>query len=142
MADDEIKTQSHIVVRSLVIWFVLIFAEILHGILREIFLVRLVGQFRSNQIGVFSGSVIVIAIAYLTIRWISPKGRWELLQVGSIWLSLTVAFEFIFGRFVIQLSWQELLAGYNIAQGGLMPLGLLVMLFSPMIAAMLHAKRS
>ena len=47
-----------IVAKAFVVWFILIVAEIMHGILRRIFLVPCVGQFRSNQIGVFTGSPI------------------------------------------------------------------------------------
>lgn len=138
MTDDEIKTRSRIILRSLAIWLVLICAEIVHGILRELFLVRLVGHFRSNQIGVFTGSAIIIAIAYLTIRWIGAKQTSDFLFLGAIWLVMTVAFEVLFGRFVIRLPWEELLEGYNIAEGGLMPFGLLVLLFSPLIATKLQ----
>lgn len=62
-------------------------------------------------------------------------------MVGFIWLLLTVAFEILFGRIVMGLSWEVLLAGYNLAEGGLMPLGLLVLFFSPVIAAKLRGKR-
>lgn len=130
-----------IVGQSLTIWLVLICAEIIHGILRAIVLVPILGEFRSNQIGVFTGSAIIILIAYLTIRWIGAQRPKETLLVGLIWLVLTVAFEVLFGRFVMGLSWGELLAGYNIAKGGLMPLGLLILLLSPMIASKLREKR-
>ena len=40
--------------RAIAIWIVLILAEILHGIARGILLVPHVGEFRSNQIGVFT----------------------------------------------------------------------------------------
>ena len=49
--------------RCLAIWLLIISAEILHGILRAILLVPLVGEFRSNQIGVFTGSAIILVIA-------------------------------------------------------------------------------
>ena len=42
--------------RTIAIWLVLIAAEILHGIARGILLVPHVGEFRSSQIGVFTGS--------------------------------------------------------------------------------------
>ena len=54
-------TLSGIVVRALAVWLVLICAEILHGIARGIFLVPHVGEFRSNQIGVLTGSIIILA---------------------------------------------------------------------------------
>ena len=141
MNDVEGDNRWRIVGRSLTIWLVLIIAEIVHGILRAIVLVPIVGEFRSNQIGVFTGSVIILLIAYFTIRWIGAKRLSELLLVGLIWLVLTVAFEVLFGRLVIGLDWETILAGYNIAQGGLMPLGLMVLFFSPMIASKLRGKR-
>jgi len=130
-----------IVLRSLAVWLLIICAEVLHGILRAILLVPIVGEFRSNQIGVFTGSAIILVIAYFTIRWIGAKWTSELLTVGFLWLLLTVAFEVLFGRFVMDLSWERLGADYNVLNGGLIPLGLLVLSFSPMIAAKLRAKR-
>lgn len=133
--------RNPIIIRSLVIWLLIICAEIFHGILRAIVLVPIVGEFRSNQIGVFTGSAIIILIAYFTIRWIGAKRKGELLMVGGIWLVLTVAFEVLFGRFVMGLTWENLLAGYNMLNGGLMPIGLLLLFLSPMFAAKLRGKR-
>ena len=112
-------------------WLILIAAEIVHGILRAVTLVPLVGEFRSNQIGVFSGSAIILVIAYLSIRWIGASRRVDLFLVGAIWLVLTVAFEMWFGRYVVGLSWERLATDYNLLKGGLMPIGLLVMFLAP-----------
>lgn len=127
--------------RAVLIWLLLIAAEIVHGILRAIALVPLAGEFRSNQIGVFTGSAIILVIACLTIRWIGATQRSELLTVGAIWLALTVAFEVLFGRFVVGLSWERIFADYNLLRGGLMPLGLLFLFFAPMIAGRLRRVR-
>ncbi|TWU44159.1 hypothetical protein Q31b_16950 [Novipirellula aureliae] len=135
-------SRIRIVVHSLAIWLALIVAEIIHGILRAITLVPLFGEFRSNQIGVFTGSAIILVIAYFSIRWIGAESRLERLVVGAIWLLLTVTFELCFGRFVVGLSWERLAADYNLLQGGLMPIGLLVLFFSPMVAAKLREIRT
>ncbi len=119
--------------RSFAVWLGLIFAEILHGILRGIFLVPLVGEFRSNQIGVFTGSLIILLIAYCAIRWIGVQQTRGLLLIGTIWLLLTVAFEILFGRFVIGLTWDRISSDYDMVHGGLMPIGLVVLLCSPLI---------
>ncbi|WP_197169065.1 hypothetical protein [Novipirellula galeiformis] len=119
----------------------MIVAEIFHGLMRAMVLVPVVGEFRSNQIGVFSGSAIILAIAFITIRWIGAKRPFELLMVGLNWLVLTVTFEVLFGRFVAGLSWERIAAAYDITKGGLMPLGLLVLLISPMIACELRTHR-
>jgi len=141
MSDVKADNRWRIVIRSSANWLLIIVAEIVHGILRAIALVPFVGEFRSNQIGVFTGSAIILVIAYPTIRWIGAKRPVELLLVGFIWLVLTVAFEILFGRLVMGLDWEKIFAGYNIAQGGFMPLGLLILLFSPMIALKLREKR-
>jgi hypothetical protein len=67
MAEQGPDYRNQIVIRSLTIWLLIICAEILHGILRATLLVPIVGEFRSNQIGVFTGSAIIVGIAYLTI---------------------------------------------------------------------------
>lgn len=54
---------KNLIGKSVLIWCVLITAEIIHGIFRAIALVPLVGEFRSNQIGVFTGSAINLVIA-------------------------------------------------------------------------------
>lgn len=141
MNDVEADNRWRIAVRSFALWLLILVAEIIHGILRAIVLVPMVGEFRSNQIGVFTGSAIILVIAYLTIRWTGAKRTNELLTVGFIWLMLIVAFEVLFGRFVVGLTWERLAADCNLLNGGLMPLGLLVLFFSPMIAVKLRATR-
>tara|TARA_R110002073_G_scaffold43606_13_gene121636 strand:+ start:6760 stop:7185 length:426 start_codon:yes stop_codon:yes gene_type:complete len=141
MNDEGTDNHWRIAPRSLAIWFVLIALEIVHGILRAIVLVPFVGEFRSNQIGVFTGSAIILAITYFTIRWIGAQRPYQLLLVGLIWLVLTVAFEVSFGRFLVGLSWERIAADYNMLEGGLMPLGLLFLFVSPMVALKLRGKR-
>jgi hypothetical protein len=65
--------------RAIAVWIVLIFAEILHGITRGAFLVPHIGEFRSGQIGVFTGSLIILAIALVFVRWIGTSRSSQLL---------------------------------------------------------------
>ena len=124
-----------IIFRSAAVWLVIIAAEIVHGILRGILLAPRLGEFRANQLGVFTGSAIILVIAYLTLPWIAPQRRRERLWIGAIWLVLTVAFEILCGRFVVGLSWEQLAASYNLLAGGLMPLGLLILFLSPSLVS-------
>jgi hypothetical protein len=121
-------------IRSLAIWLLLITAEILHGIARGIFLVPHVGECRSSQIGVFTGSLIILAIALVSVRWIGATRSSQLLGIGGLWLVLTLAFELLFGRFVVGASWERLATDYNVLKGGLLPFGMVVLALSPLIA--------
>jgi hypothetical protein len=141
MTRESNTARAQIICRSLLIWLVIIVAEIVHGILRGLLLVGLVGQFHANQIGVFSGSAIILVIACASLGWIGGRQTADLLLTGLIWLLLTVAFEVLFGRFVIGLTWEQILSDYNLMQGGLMPIGLLALFFSPLIAAKILASR-
>jgi hypothetical protein len=135
MAPAPQTTRLTITTRAFAVWLLLIVAEILHGIARGVFLVPHVGEFRSNQIGVFTGSIIILAIALVFVRWIGATRTTDLLAVGFLWLALTLAFEVAFGRFVVEASWERLAADYNVLEGGLLPFGMLVLLLSPLIAA-------
>jgi len=57
------------------------------------------------------------------------------MMVGMLWLVLTVAFEFSFGHFVFGRSWNNLASDYDLLHGGLLPIGMVVLAFSPVIAA-------
>ncbi len=66
-----------IATRAGAIWLVLICAEILHGIARAALLVPHVGEFQSSQIGVFTGSAIILVIALDRCDPDhGPAGRW------------------------------------------------------------------
>jgi hypothetical protein len=134
-AKHDLAPLSPMIIKAVVIWFLLILAEILHGVLRAVLLVPHVGEFRSSQIGVFTGSAIILVIATLTVRWIGTARPAQLLGIGVIWLVLMVTFEILFGRFVVGASWERLASDYNVPQGGLMPFGLLILALSPLIAA-------
>ncbi|MHB1038471.1 MAG: hypothetical protein ACYC35_22340 [Pirellulales bacterium] len=69
--------------RALAIGFILIAAEILHGIVRGILLVPRVGEFQSSQIGVFSGALIILVIALVGVRWIGATRPCQLLGLGA-----------------------------------------------------------
>lgn len=55
-------------VRALIVWVALIAAEIFRGIAQAVRLAPHVGQFRSRQTGVFTGSLIIFTIAQQLVR--------------------------------------------------------------------------
>ena len=122
-------------IRSLAVWLLIIFAETIHGVLRGVFLVPVVGDLRARQIGVAIGSLIILAVVAATIRWIGVGTRRQLLATGAIWLGLTLAFEFLLGRYVAGASWDRLLSDYDPTRGGYLALGMGVLALSPLIAA-------
>lgn len=127
-----------LLVRSAAVWLLLMAGEIASGVLRTILLTPLVGDFSARQMAVVPGSLIVVVIAYLTSSWLAARTTGSQLAVGCLWVMLTVGFEITLGR-VLGLSWERIAADYRITEGGLLPLGLLVMAMAPLIAARLNA---
>ena len=125
--------------RALIVWFVIILAETAHGVLRQLFLVPVVGDLRARQIGVFVGSVIILAVALAFSRWLGARTLREQLVVGSAWVALTLAFELALGA-VLGYSPERMLEDYDFARGGFMVLGLLFMLWAPALAALLRGR--
>ncbi|HQU83781.1 MAG TPA: hypothetical protein PKY59_11675 [Pyrinomonadaceae bacterium] len=125
-------------IRSLAVWFVIIFAESIHGTLRTIFLELRIGEFRARQIAVFTGAAIIFTIALIFIKWISANKKIQLLLIGAFWVILTVIFEISLGRFVMIVSWERILSDYKIWEGGLMPIGLTAIFLTPYVAAKLR----
>ena len=133
-AASQALSRPSILLRAVEVWLIVSVVEILHGIARITFLQPLVGDFQARQIAVFSGSVLIVATTLVFKRWLSARSAPDCLFIGAVWVMLTLGFEFGFGRLVLDLSWERLLSDYNLIQGGLMPIGLLVMFLSPLIA--------
>jgi hypothetical protein len=124
--------------RAALVWMLIILAETLHGLLREIFIAPQLGDLRARQLGVLTGSALIFLIAWATARWMGARSRVVQLKVGAMWILLTVAFEFALGR-AMGLGWDRILADYNPARGGFMILGMFFMFFAPLLAARLRS---
>ena len=120
-----------VLIRAFLVWLVIITVETVHGILRGVLLVPIVGDLPARQIGVLIGSLLIFAVAYLFIRWIAVKTKLQFLAVGLLWVLLTVIFEVVLGRLVLGLSWTRITEDYDLSQGGLLGLGLLFMAAAP-----------
>ena len=128
--------------RALEVWLVISVVEVIHGIARIAFLQPLVGDFHARQIAVFSGSVLILAVAFLFRGWTGAKTFWECLVVGTIWVLLTIGFEVFLGRNFMDLTWERILSDYDLRHGGLMLIGLTVMLFAPLIVSRLSTSKT
>ncbi|MBN2223491.1 MAG: hypothetical protein JW765_02320 [Deltaproteobacteria bacterium] len=128
------------VFRAFIVWLVLMWVEVVHGTLRTIILAPRVGDFCARQIAVFTGSLLILVISFFMIGWVAVVRTRSLIMVGLLWLVLTVTFELGLGLLVFGYSWERMASDYNIVRGGLMPIGLAVLFFSPLIASRLRAR--
>lgn len=128
-------------VRAFLVWLVIMFAESIHGTLRQLFLAPLIGDFPARRIAFFVGMLLIFLIAYLFIRWVQAERTKQLFIVGLLWAILTLLFEFGLGFFVLGYSRERMFEDYDVSRGGLMGFGLLFMLFTPLLAAKMRGMK-
>jgi hypothetical protein len=120
--------------RATLAWMLIILVETVHGMVREIFIAPVLGDLRARQLGVFTGCVLIFAIAWLISGWMNARSRRVQLGVGAYWVALTLCFEIALGR-AIGAGWERILEDYNPARGGFMILGMAFLFLAPMLAA-------
>jgi hypothetical protein len=85
--------------KALAIWLVIVAVEAVHGVLRTLYLVRLLGDLPARQVGVAVGSLLILLVAWLTVRWIGARSVRQWRSVGALWVTLMIVAELVLGRF-------------------------------------------
>jgi hypothetical protein len=124
--------------RAFVVGVVIAAAEVVHGFLRVRYLNRHVGDRRARRVGVFTGSILFLSIAWLTVPWIGVTSRGQCLGIGAVWVAQMLALDLGFGRYVFRASWKRIAAEFDLRRGGLLGLGMLLLLCAPLLVAKLR----
>jgi hypothetical protein len=126
--------------KALLAWLVILVLAIANGALREAVLIPSLGRPAGL---ILSGVLLCLLVALVAHGLVRSRGSFTASQglyIGTLWLGLTLVFEFTFGRFVQHKSWNELLEAYAFKEGNLWPLVLVVVLLAPLAAALWQAK--
>lgn len=126
------------VTRAVVTWFGLLVLAFANAALREGWLSSRLGERPSHAVSSVTLSMAVFLGGWSVTGWVGPQSRPQAWLVGSIWLFLTLAFEFLAGHFLFGRSWPVLLADYNVLAGRLWPLVLVTTLATPLLAFIWH----
>jgi hypothetical protein len=124
--------------RALFVWFIIASAETVHGILRFKFLNPLVGDKRARQLAIISGSLLILVLTTVFIRFLAPLDAVACHQIGALWVLLMISFDLALGRILMRASWKRLMADFNPLQGGFLGFGMVVLFFAPTLAIALR----
>ncbi len=107
------------IIRYSIAWFPLVFIAILNGAIREYAYGKYISELQAHQVSTLTG-IILSGLYVWALSHIWPlSSEYEAFIVGVIWIGLTVAFEFLFGHYVVGHSWERLLHDYNVLAGRL-----------------------
>jgi hypothetical protein len=124
-------------VKALLAWCILMLLAVANGLLRENVLDPLLGERRALPVSGITLSILILGVTQALLPWFGPLSDLQLWLLGGFWLLLTIGFEFAFGRTVVERSWPQLLAAYDITSGNLWLLVLLTTTAAPWLASRL-----
>ena len=125
--------------KAAVVWCIIAVFAVLNGMIRENVFIPYLGEGISLPLSGITLSIIIFAITYFTFNIFGKNKYQAYIYVGILWVTMTLLFEFIFGHYVLKISWVELLQVFNIFEGNLFVLALIVSLISPALVS--HLKK-
>jgi hypothetical protein len=120
------------------IWLLFMVLAMLNGTLRVKVLTPFLGGKWSLPLSGILLAVAIFLVTYAFIPKLKPPRQAGYWMIGGLWVLLTLAFEFLFGHYVIGESWSSLLEAYNIRKGNLWSLVVVVIFIAPAASAKLR----
>ena len=113
---------ASLLVKSVLMWLLILVAMVANGAFRVLVLRPRLGEHSARQVASVLGVIIILGMTGPFVRRLGDPGAGRLLEVGLLWLVLTVAFELLFGHYVAGASWDVLVDDYDLLSGHLWPL--------------------
>ena len=105
--------------KYLLAWVPMVIIAVANGALRVTTFARVLPETRAHQLSTATGVLLIGAYIWVVIRLWPPSTPRHALAIGGLWVVLTVAFEFVFGRLVMGNPWPRLLHDYDLLAGRL-----------------------
>lgn len=88
-----------------------------NGALRDLWYGKRISELSAHQLSTAVGFLLLGVYMWIVMRLWPPASSEQAWAVGALWLVLTLAFEFLFGRYVARHSWEHLFHDYNVLAG-------------------------
>jgi len=124
--------------RSVIVWFGLLLLAFTNAALREGWLMRRLSEGLAHAISSLTLALGIALAGWYATAWVGPHSRQDAWLVGSIWLGLTLAFEFLAGHYLFGRSWAVLLSDYDVFAGRLWVVVLAATVVTPVAAFIWH----
>ncbi len=111
---------------------------IVNGTIRQFIYRSYMDELPAHQLSVVSFILLFGIYVWYIIPWLKLSSAAEATRIGLFWLGVTIAFEFIFGHFVMGHPWSKLLYDYNIIEGRLWVVVLAWTTIAPLVLYRIH----
>jgi hypothetical protein len=127
--------------RATLIWLGILVLASGNGAVRDLVLAPRLGDPLARAISTLVLCGLILLVTSRSIQWIGPRSRRDALIVGSLWMVLTLAFEFLAGHYLFGKAWAMLLDDYDLSRGRIWILALLTTFAAPVLLARTAADR-
>ena len=116
-------------------WFIFMILAIINAGIRNEVYKPVVGDLVAHQISTIIFIILILVVTFLVLKISKIKlNNFQTIIMGTIWLVLTIMYEFIAGHFVFGNSFDKLFADYNILNGRVWSFVLVITFFAPYIS--------
>lgn len=111
----------------------MVLIAIANAFLRETVFAKHLSELKAHQVSTATGVLLFGIYIWAIIRIWRPESPGHAFTIGLTWLGLTVAFEFLFGHYVMGHPWSKLFHDYNVFIGRLWVTVLIWVVLAPYI---------
>jgi hypothetical protein len=122
----------------LLAWIPMLVIAIANGALRQGVFAKIMPELRAHQLSTLIGAVLIGAFIRLVVHVWPPASGQQAIIIGLVWLSLTVAFEFVMGLALLKRPLAQVLADYNLLAGRVWMLFLVWLTLAPWLFFHFH----
>ncbi len=98
-------------------WIGLLVLAIINGAVREKVYGPAMSELSAHQLSTLIGLILFGTYIWILSGIYPMESSRQAIAIGGTWLMMTVAFEFVFGHWVMEHPWQRLFHDYNIFKG-------------------------
>ena len=125
-------------IRYVLAWFPMLVIAVANGALRQATFAKSMSELRAHQLSTLIGSVLIgLVIWFVIAKWPPSSGR-QALEIGVVWLFLTVIFEFFMGLVLARRPLSQVLHDYNLPAGRVWVLFLIWLTLAPWVFFMVN----
>jgi hypothetical protein len=95
----------------------MVFIAMANSAVREGSYGKYLSELQAHQISTATGILLFGVYIWALMRLWRPASVGQAIAIGLVWLGMTVAFEFLFGHYVVKRPWHDLLHDYNLFAG-------------------------
>lgn len=118
--------------RAISTWVLMVPIAFINGIVRDSVVAPRTGELSAHQMSVFTGSSLFFTLIYaMWHRDVERIDDRSLMKIGGVWTAATIVVECGLGR-ARGMSWEDIFHDYDVLDGRLWPVVLLVIGTSPL----------